>query len=133
MADPEPDHEVIPRKDIFTAIVAEAGGYYKLVITVASSFLGGSLLFLEKNSPKPSALALVVLLVGWVFLLGSIVSIAHVRRLNLESGWHTLEKRFRESGKIDRETRAWSQFAVWLLGLGLLLVLLFGFINLLEG
>lgn len=38
----------VSRECIFNIYAAEAQGFYKLVITIASSFLGGSLIFVEK-------------------------------------------------------------------------------------
>lgn len=122
----------VSKDTVFNVLATEAGGYYKSILTVASSFLGGSLIFIEKIAPTPSKCSLYLLGVGWLLLICSIATIIFVRRLNLDSGWKALEGNFNEAKEIDVKTRNYSTAATVLLFLGLILIMMFGFVNLLQ-
>lgn len=117
---------------IFSSIVTEAGGFYSAILTIASSFLGGSLLFLEKITEAPNPISLYFLGLGWICLVFSIISIIFVRRRNLDSGWLALEGKYSEAKEIDSETRTLSNISSILLGVGLSLIMIFGMINVIE-
>jgi len=82
-------------------LATDADGYYKLVLAVASSFLGASLVFLEKLLPDPTALSLAFLSAGWALLVTSIGLIANVRMRNLQSGALALEGKVTEAQALD--------------------------------
>ncbi len=126
------DKKQVSKDTILTVLATEAGGFYNLVITIASSFLGGSLLFIEKIALIPSNSSLYLLGLGWLALIGSIVAISFVRRLNLDSGWKALEEKFDEAKVIDAKTRKLSTGAIVLFSIGLFLIMLFGIINLVQ-
>ncbi|MBI5710345.1 MAG: hypothetical protein HZC42_08590 [Candidatus Eisenbacteria bacterium] len=95
------ENQDVSRETIFRVLATDADGYYKLVLTVASSFLGGSLVFLEKFLPHPTALSLAFLSVGWASLVTSIGLIANVRLRNLQSGAFALENKITEAQALD--------------------------------
>ena len=49
MADNRVSHDAV-----WQSIAAEAAGFYKIITVTASSFLGGSLLFMDKFAPHPT-------------------------------------------------------------------------------
>jgi len=86
------DDDGVSREALFSAIVSEAAGFYKIVTVTASSFLGGSLLLMEKIAEKPKPWTLIILAGGWLLLIASIGLVAWVRmRLNLDAGQMALE------------------------------------------
>lgn len=119
----------VSKDAVFAAIVSEAAGFYKLVLTVASSFLGGSLLFLDRIATHPSARSVWILGLGWVCLIGAIVTVAVVRRRNLESGYLALEEKYEEARDIDKSTRKWSTLALVSLSFGVFFLMGFGIMN----
>jgi len=119
----------VSRDALFTVIAAEAAGYYRTITTVASAFLGGSLLFLDKLASRPSTLSLFVLGGAWICLIASIACTAWVRRKNLDSGWKALEQRFEDAQGIDKKTRGWSTVGIVSLIFGMCLLMIFGMMN----
>lgn len=110
---------------ILQSLTTEAGGFYGLIVTVASSFLGGSLLFLEKFALNRSLWTLALLILAWLALVAAIGCIARLRYHNLKSAKLALENRFPEASKIDRHTDKlgwWSQYLLIGGMLGLVLV-----------
>jgi hypothetical protein len=74
------------RKLVAESVIAEATGYYKLVVATATLFLGGTLVFWEKVTPTLTLPSLVLLGVGWLFLVASVMLVVFVRRDNIEMG-----------------------------------------------
>ena len=104
----ETEDQLITRREVFSTIVAESSAVYKLIVTVASSFLGGTLLFLERIAPHPLGWSLVILGLGWLALIVSIIIVVYVRMYNIRSGQFVLEV----SGFLR------SFFVMWATGLG---------------
>jgi hypothetical protein len=115
---------------LFDAIVTEATGFYNMLLAVASGFLGGSLVFIEKIAPSPPRWSLAILGIGWASLLFSLMVIIWVRRQNLESGKKALEKDYSSAKNIDQKKDKLTTWATILLALGVSSLLLFGMINL---
>jgi hypothetical protein len=128
------ENESVAKTDLFRAIVESATEYYKLMITIASAFLGGSLLFVEKLSPSANPLKSHVILLGcgWLFLVVSIILILVVQRSNLKSGKLVMEGKMEEAAKIDCHTGCESTWALVALALGIVLIMLYGLLNLLR-
>ena len=124
------DESVIPRAAVFSSLVKAAADYYKTIVTVASSFLGGTLIFLEKIAVNPSFGSTVLLGIGWLLLVLSILAILLVERWNLESGRQALRDSYDRALKIDASTRFLSWAAILLLGSGIACIMFFGWINL---
>jgi hypothetical protein len=122
----EEEDQSISRETIFTVLANDADGYYKLVLTVASAFLGGSLLFLEKIVPHPTRLSLVLMTLGWLSLVASIAAITSVRQRNLRSGFLALEGKVDEARKLDVAKDRHSGWAAWLLIVGMSFIVLAG-------
>ena len=60
----------------------------------------------------------------------SIVSVAFVRRWNLDSAGFALKDDFESARKIDARTRRYSDVAVWTMAGGILLIMLVGVVRL---
>ncbi|TET39224.1 MAG: hypothetical protein E3J72_00855 [Planctomycetota bacterium] len=124
------ENDNVSREALFAAIVSEAAGFYKIITITGSSFLGGSLLFMEKIAPNPKMWTLwYFLLPSWLFIIASIGIVIYVRRKNIESGRLALEGKYDEATEIDRQTAFWSTTSMIALLVGMLLLLLFGLIN----
>lgn len=117
------------RKQISETVAAEAVGFYKLVVTTATAFLGGTLLFWEKVNPHPSHISLIPLLIGWFFLGCSIALIAFVRRGNIECGRLVLANKTEKAEVVALSARFWTTSAMLALAAGILMVMLSGFIT----
>jgi len=126
----QPPNEKVSRDTLFNSIVKEAGEFYSLVISVASAFLGGTLLFLEKIAPHPFKWSLCILAFGWLSLIMSIGLAVYVRLKNLESGRLALEGKYDEAQKLDRKKECCSVCMMWTLLFGVFCVAVFGMINL---
>ena len=95
------DKDVVSHETILKVLAADADGYYRLVLTLASAFLGGSLLFLEKIVPKPTCLSLVFMSLGWVALVASVAVVTNIREKNLRSGYIALEGKRDQARVLD--------------------------------
>jgi hypothetical protein len=115
---------------LFQAVVDEARAAYKLIVTMASAFLGGTLLFLEKIAPNPARCSIVVLGLGWSLLICSILCVLRVHYLNLKSGTHVLNGRYELAQPIDEKNDRLTMVASLLLVGGLLAIAVFGIWNL---
>jgi len=71
---------------VFATIAQEAAGFYGLILTLATSFLGGTLVFIDRIAPSPARWTLALLGFGWLSLIASVSLIAWVRWRNIESG-----------------------------------------------
>ncbi len=120
----------ISREAIFKVLAADADGYYKLVLTLASSFLGGSLLFLEKIMPKPTWLSLLFVSLGWGSLIASVALVTSIRAWNLRSGFFALEGKVEEARKLDVKKDRHTTCASNLLIAGMIFIMLAGAVSL---
>jgi len=123
------DPNVVPKSAVLQSITAEANGFYGVVVTVASTFLGGSLLFLEKFAPARSSWSIVVMALGWISLVASIGCIARIRFMNLRSGKLALRDQYDEAMKIDEHTDMLSNWSQWLLIGGMSALVIMGVLN----
>jgi hypothetical protein len=123
------DPNVVPKSAVLQSITAEANGFYGVVVTVASTFLGGSLLFLEKFAPARNSWSIVVMAIGWISLVASIGCIARIRFMNLRSGKLALLDQFDKAEMIDRHTDMLSNWAQWLLIGGMSALVFMGVLN----
>jgi hypothetical protein len=105
---------------ILQSLTTEAGGFYTLIVTVASSFLGGSLLFLEKFALNRNRGTLLLLILAWVALVAAIGCVARLRYHNLRSARFALEERFSDASQIDQHTDRLSWLSQYLLIGGML-------------
>jgi hypothetical protein len=117
---------------VFKAIVDQALSFYRLIVTVASTFLGGTLVFIEKIAPAPTQCSLWLLGAGWLFLIATILCVAFVHRLNLQSGKHVMAGRNDLAAPIDVKSRFLSTMTSILLSAGLLAIVAFGMVNLIA-
>jgi hypothetical protein len=130
MADDQDDQV---QQEIFQIVVAECRGFYKLVITVATAFLGGTVLLFDRLAPEPASLwSLAVLGAGWLSLVGSIVAVSYVRRWNIESGRLTLKRQEADAELVATKARKATDWTVLALALGMVLVSFFRLVNFAE-
>lgn len=123
------ENDELSRDVLFEATVTAAGGFYRSVLTVASAFLGGTLVFMEKIAPTPSCPSLIALALGWSALIASIACVVRVQRLNVDSGWRALDGKREDARAIDERTRRLSSAATWLLVAGIFLVAASGIVS----
>jgi hypothetical protein len=112
-------------------LVQEAAGFYGLLLTIASAFLGGTLIFLDRIAPSPKPWTVYVLAGGWGALVAAVVLVALVRWRNVETMRAFLEGRHGELRLKERLTRGLTVAAIVCLGCGMLAVSAFGVLNLL--
>jgi hypothetical protein len=123
------DPNIVPKSAILQSITAEANGFYGVVVTVASTFLGGSLLFLERLAPARTGWSIVVMAFGWLSLVASIGCIARIRFMNLRSGKLALRDEYEQADVIDRHTDTLSNWSQWLLIGGMSALVFMGLLN----
>lgn len=123
------DLNVVSRSAILQSITTEASGFYTTVTTVASTFLGASLLFVDKFLIVGTAISLAVLAVSWISLVASIACVAHVRFLNLRSGQLALQDKFDDAAAIDTRSGKFSTAAQWCLMVGMAALVVVGLAN----
>src|ERR1017187_28536 len=120
------DPNVVSRSAILQSITTEASGFYTTVTTVASTFLGGSLLFLDKFVTARTTFSLTLLAVSWIALVGSISCVARVRYLNLKSGRLVLRDNYDSADAIDAASYRYSNWSQWLLIVGMAALVIVG-------
>ena len=123
------DPNIIPRSAILQSITTEAGGFYTTITTVASTFLGASLLFLEKFTAARSGASVLILAVAWISLVASIGFVARVRYLNLRSGRLALRDDDAGANAIDIKTDRYSNWSQLLLISGMIALVIVGLLN----
>lgn len=114
----------------YDVLAREADGYYRMIVTISTAFLGGSILFLERLAKQPECWTLPLLASGWVSFLVAIHSVASVRRQNLEALRLALEGKYDQARSIDERTRTASTLALWAMLVGMFLMAVYGFSNL---
>lgn len=130
-ADPQ-DRDLSGREQsVFSALVQEAAGFYGLLLTIASAFLGGTLIFIDRIAHNPEAWTVFVLAGGWGALVATVVLVALVRWRNVETMRAFLEGRHSELPQKEKLTRRLTVSAIVCLGCGMLAVSVFGVLNLL--
>jgi hypothetical protein len=123
------DPNVVPRSAILQSITTEASGFYTTITTVASTFLGASLLFVDKFLTAGTTFSLIMLAVSWISLVASIASVARVRFLNLKSGQLALQDKFDAANAIDIRSGRYSTSAQWCLIVGMAALVIVGLAN----
>ncbi len=116
---------------IYATVASGASDLYKMTLTVASSFLGGSLLFLERFAPHPSVFSKLILGLGWLSLVLAVGSTVYVQLLNNRSGCLAVDEKWDQALVIQRKAEKWTTGANWFLIVGMGLIMFFGFVNLL--
>jgi hypothetical protein len=121
--------DVVSKTAILQSITTEASGFYTTITTVASSFLGASLLFFDKLVTTRTAFSTVVLALSWVALVAAIACVARVRYLNLKSGQLALREDYDRASIIDTQSGKLSTSAQWCLILGMTALVIVGVTN----
>lgn len=121
-----------PNKQITESVINEATSFYKLVVTTATVFLGGTLIFWEKIAPAISQASVIALGCGWLCLIVSIALIVFARRDNIELGRLVLKGRpeSNRQDKIAKRCRCFTTASGVFLSLGMLFTASAGFIAL---
>jgi hypothetical protein len=115
------------RDHVIASVLSEAGAFYKLVVTTATLFLGGTLLFWERIAPAPDRFSLAILGVGWFSLGMSIMAVVIVRKSNIECGRLTLEGEMEKANRESAHSRRLTNRAAIMLAFGILCVMASGF------
>jgi hypothetical protein len=123
------DPNVVTKSAILQSVTAEANGFYGVIVTVASTFLGGSLFFVEKFALADTGWTVLIMGFGWIALVASIGCVARVRYMNLRSARMALQDRYDEASIIDAHTDTLSNWSQRLLILGMLALVLTGVLN----
>jgi hypothetical protein len=110
------------RKLLSESVIAEARGYYKLVVATATLFLGGTLVFWEKVTPTLSELSLWLLGAGWLCLVTSVMLVVFVRRDNIEMGRLALAEKDDKDDRIAKRSRRLTTASGVCLALGMFFV-----------
>ena len=124
------EDDSVSRETIFTVHANDAEGFYKLIVTVATAFLGGSLIFMEKFLPEPTWWSFGFLTFGWFCLILAITRVTQVRRSNLAAARLALEKKFEESSRIGDESDKKATHAARFLIAGMCFMMVAGLIGL---
>ncbi len=114
------------RKQAIDVAVQEAIAFYRLIVTTATVFLSGSLLFWEKFLPAINAWSIFLVTLGWMSLAGSIMLIAQVRRQNVELARLGLAEKWDKYDELERKVRCAASAAIYFLAGGMLSVALSG-------
>jgi len=129
----EPDKKLTEgekREIVFTTMTTEVEGMYKQILTIATTILAGTLIFLDKIAPSPAKESLFYLGLGWLALAFSVISIVYIRWNNAESARFYLIND-KERAKIrEKINRFLTRLAILSLLVGVLSVSFFEFINL---
>jgi hypothetical protein len=123
------DSNAVSKSAILQSITTEASGFYTTITTVASTFLGASLLFVDKLLTAGATFSLMVLAVSWISLVASIACVARVRFLNLKSGQLALQDDFAGAAAIDIQSGKFSTSAQWCLIVGMAALVVVGLAN----
>jgi hypothetical protein len=114
---------------MFPYQVAEAQGFYNAMITVASAFLGGLLIFLRTLSNNPLGWLLIPLFIGYLALVAAIVLTIWVRRVNIESARLVMMGCYTQSKLLGVKNIIRTNFAIWCLAIGIISSSAFGIID----
>lgn len=117
------------RASAYKVTVAECSAFYRMVVVVSTSFLGGTLFFLERIAPSPARWTLMFLFCGWFFLILSIFLVIGVRRLNIEAGRQYLMQDYDNSDLVQLRARRRTDLAAASLGFGMVGIAVFGTLN----
>lgn len=123
-------NEKVSKDALFASIVTEAQGLHRQLVTIAVSFLGGTLFFLEKIAAEPTVLSMLFLILGWVALIASVALSSFVRLKNLDAGRCALEEKYDEAARIDRRKECLSIVTIWCFVAGISFITIFGIVNL---
>jgi hypothetical protein len=121
---------------LYNIIASEAGGFYNLLTTISSAFLGGMLIFVDKFVASFTIWSVLILGFGLLCLVGAIISIVYVRNKNLIAldKYRTYLRNKTDSGydeliELDKKKQKWTIYASWLFSVGILCLLFFGIIT----
>jgi hypothetical protein len=108
----------------------ECPAFYRMLLTITTLFLGGTLGFVEKIVPHPVWWSFFFLGAGWLCLCFTIFAVVWIRRYNIE----TLHAYLRDHNydKCDELQTRGRRLMFWggnSLAAGILLVTIFGFVN----
>ena len=124
------DNNIVSKEALWDSTVREGSGLYNQVVVVASSFLGGSLLFIEQIASNIEKCTLCLLFIGWFCLISSICLLLWIRRINLVSHRYGLEENWEKALEIAPMNELRTTCMTWLLVAGIFFITLFGAINL---
>lgn len=135
MSDPSDDQRAATRDMLAKELIAEVRGFYAQITTVASAFLGGSVLFRDKLPDVPSCNWL--LGVAWTCFALSLTLIVFVRLNNISGAERALDRidgrrtqTHLSENRLSTLGRGSTLASVALLALGVLTLVAFGWASL---
>ena len=129
----EHKNNMIALDSFFKAQLKEAGELYQQLLTIATLFLGGSIVFMEKIAPNPKPPTLILIYIGWLALLISIVLLIVIRLNNIDTISLSVSKDENEKNKgknLEKINHIITRIMVIFLTIGLIFITIFGAINL---
>jgi len=131
-----PPAPTVPIERLYATMSEEAAGVYKLVITICTAFLGGTLVYFDKLFISKATWSIYILFLGWAALTYPLAVLVFVRWQNVEAHRHVLEyvktgddKEFEKAASIPRKSRKWTTSALISMVAGLVLIAVFTAIN----
>jgi len=125
-------------KQLYTTMVKEADGFYKQMLTISTSLLGGSLAFFNYFFTSNKVFhSTGILLLAWFLLIYQITILSWIRWQNVESHRHALEYLknksenylYEKASKIAEKGRFFTKTAIISLMITFLLFTIFVYIN----
>ena len=123
---------------VYSAVVSGASDLYRMTVTIATTFLGGGLLYVEKFADinrlklQPFSYPLILLGFGFLLLIFAIAASVWSQRLTLSAGNEVIDPNCRPDrvARLYRKATRRTIAANWFLILGMLLLFLFAYLNL---
>lgn len=114
----DPEH----RKQVVDALVSQADGYYTVLISTATLFLSGTVVFADRISPDPTRTSVILLSGGWFSLILCICVVVYVRYSNVQAGTLVLMEQHERAKPVESRSRTCTALSGLLLALGMLCV-----------
>jgi hypothetical protein len=126
------------KRAVYSACVTESAELYKVIVAVATTFLGGGLYYVEKFvDPKSLTIApycypAIILSVGFSFLISCVAASIRSQRLDLSAANETIDPKSDDMkiARLYKSSTRWLNISNVCLVVGMVLVMLLGLLNL---
>jgi hypothetical protein len=132
----QPAKSNVSLDELYKTMATEAAGLYNQMITICTTFLGGTLVFYDKLFVSGNSYTLILLFLGWLCLVIPLPMLIWIRWQNVEAHRYILKYiKFQKADdytkgvEIPKKSRCLTQWAIWLIAVGLFLISLFTAIN----
>jgi hypothetical protein len=135
---PGEDAAVLPNEDEAKRFLdlseKECPAFYRMLLSITTLFLGGTLGFIEKIVPHPVKWSFIFLGAGWLCLCATIFAVVWIRRYNiLTLHAYLREHDYDKSDALQAKGLSLMSWAGNFLAAGILFVTTFGFVNFVVG